>query len=55
MRRNDIFIWEIYAKPPEKNHAVEKTEVFYTVDIWGKYFLDLNENCPKITKMLAIS
>ena len=38
-----IFINEIYSKPPEKNSATNKTDVYYIDDIWSLDILDLKD------------
>ena len=38
-----IFINEIYSKPPKKNYATNKTDVFYIDDIWSLDILDLKD------------
>ena len=38
-----IFIDEIYSKPPKKNYATNKTDVYHIVDIWSLDILDLND------------
>ena len=42
-----IFINEIYSKPPKKNYATNKTDVYYIDDIWSLDILDLNDYGPK--------
>ena len=36
-----IFINDIYSKPPRKNYATNKTDVYHTDDIWSLDKLDL--------------
>ena len=36
-----IFINEIYSKPPKKNYATNKTDVYYIDDTWSLDILDL--------------
>ena len=43
----EIFINEIYSKPPIKNYATNKTDVYHIDDIWRLDILDLNDNGPK--------
>ena len=38
-----IFINEIYSKPPKKNYATNKTNVYYIDDIWSLDILDLKD------------
>ena len=38
-----IFINEIYSKPPKRNYATNKTDVYYIDDIWSLDILDLND------------
>ena len=42
-----IFINEIYSKPPRKNYATNKTNVYYIDDIWSLDILDLKDYGPK--------
>ena len=42
-----IFINEIYSKPPKKNHATKKTDVYHIDDIWSLDILDLKEYGPE--------
>ena len=42
-----IFINEIYSKPPKKNYATNKTDVYYIDDIWSLDILDLKDYGPK--------
>ena len=42
-----IFINEIYSKPPKKNYATNKTNVYHIDDIWSLDVLDLNDYGPK--------
>ena len=41
-----IFVNEIYSKPPKKNYATNKTDV-YLVDIWSLDILDLKDYGPE--------
>ena len=38
-----IFINEIYSKPPRKYYPTNKTDVYYTDDIWSLDILDLKD------------
>ena len=38
-----IFINEIYSKPPRKNYATNKTDVYHIDDIWSLDILDLED------------
>ena len=38
-----IFINEIYSKPPKKNYATNKTDVYHIHDIWSSDILDLKD------------
>ena len=42
-----IFIDEIYSKPPKKNYATNKTNVYYIDDIWSLDILDLKDYGPE--------
>ena len=42
-----IFINEIYSKPPKKNYATNKTDVYHTDDIWSLDILDLKDYGPE--------
>ena len=42
-----IFINEIYSKPPKKNYATNKTDVYHIDEIWSLDILDLNDYGPK--------
>ena len=39
----EIFINEIYSKPPKKNYATNKTDVYHIDDIWSLDILDLKD------------
>ena len=41
------FINEIYSKPPKKNYATDKTDVYHIDDIWSLDILDLKDYGPK--------
>ena len=45
-----IFINEIYSKGPKKNHATNKTDVYYIDDTWSLDILDLKDYGPKNNK-----
>ena len=42
-----IFIKEIYSKPPRKNYATNKTDVYHIDDIWSLDILDLKDYGPE--------
>ena len=42
-----IFINEIYSKPPKKNYATNKTDVYHIDDTWSLDFLDLKDYGPE--------
>ena len=42
-----IFINEIYSKPPRKNYATNKTDVYSIDDIWSLDILDLKDYGPE--------
>ena len=42
-----IFINEIYSKPPRKNFATNKTDVYHIDDIWSLDILDLKDYGPE--------
>ena len=42
-----IFINEIYSKPPKRNYATNKTDVYFIDDIWSLDILDLKDYGPK--------
>ena len=42
-----IFINEIYSKPPKKNYATNKTDVYHNDDIWSLDILDLKDYGPE--------
>ena len=41
------FINEIYSKPPKKNYATNKTDVYHIDDIWSLDILDLKDYGPE--------
>ena len=45
-----IFINEIYSKPPKKNYATNKTDVYHIDDIWSLDILDLKDYGPENNK-----
>ena len=45
-----IFINEIYSKPPKKNYATNKTDVYHIEDIWNLDILDLKDYGPEINR-----
>ena len=42
-----IFINEIYSKPPKRNYATNKTDVYHIDDIWSLDILDLKNYGPE--------
>ena len=42
-----IFINEIYSKPPKKNYATNKTDVYHIGDTWSLDILDLKDYGPE--------
>ena len=42
-----IFINEIYSKPPKKNYAANKTDVYHIDDIWTLDILALKNYGPE--------
>ena len=46
----NFFINEIYSKPPKKNYATNKTDVYYIDDIWSLDILDLKDYGPENNK-----
>ena len=57
-RNIKIFINEIYSKPPKKNYATNKTDVYFIDDIWSLDILDLKTTVPKtieVTDMFLLS
>ena len=42
-----IFINEIYSKPPKKNYATNKTDVYHIDDTWSLDILDLKDYGPE--------
>ena len=43
----EIFINEIYSKPPKKYYPTNKTDVYYIDDIWSLDILDLKDYGPE--------
>ena len=43
----EIFINEIYSKPPKKNYNTNKTDVYHNNDIWRLDKLDLKDYGPE--------
>ena len=43
----EIFINEIYSKPPKKNYATNETDVYIIDDIWSLDILDLKDYGPE--------
>ena len=41
------FINEIFSKPPKKNYATNKTDVYHIDDIWSSDILDLKGYGPE--------
>ena len=41
------FLNEIYSKPPKKNYATNKTDVYNINEIWSLDKLDLKDYGPK--------
>ena len=42
----ELFINEIYSKPPKKSFATNKTDVYHIDDIWSLDILDLKDYGP---------
>ena len=42
-----LFMNEIFSKPPKKNYATNKTNVYHIVDIWSLDILDLKDYGPE--------
>ena len=42
-----LFINEIYSKPPKRNYATNKTDVYHIDDIWSLDILDLKDYGPE--------
>ena len=43
----EIFINQIYSKPPKKNFVSNKTDVFYINDIWSLDIFDIKDYGPE--------
>ena len=43
----EIFRNEIYSKPPKKNYATDKTDVYHIADIYSLDILDLKDYGPE--------
>ena len=43
----EIFINEIYSKPPKKNYPTNKAGVYHIDDIWSLDILDIKDYCPE--------
>ena len=43
MRNNTLFVKELYAKPPMKNYATNKTDLYHINDALRMYILDLTD------------
>ena len=46
----NVFINEIYSKPPKKNYVTNKTDVYHIDDIWSLDILDLKDYGPENNK-----
>ena len=46
-KSNEIFINEIYSRPPEKNYSTNKTDVYLIDDVWSLDILDLKDYDPE--------
>ena len=46
----NIFIDEIYSKPPKKNYITNKINIYHIDDTWSIDLLDLNDYGPKNNK-----
>ena len=46
-KKTKIFMNEIYSKPPKKNYAKNKTDVYHIDDIWSLDILDLKNYGPE--------
>ena len=42
-----ILIYEIYSKPPKRNYATNKTDVYSIDDTWSLDILDLKDHGPE--------
>ena len=43
----NVFISEIYSKPPKRNYPTNKTDVYYISNIWSLDILDLEDYGPE--------
>ena len=46
----EIFVNEVYSKPPKKNYTTNKTEVYHIDDIWSLDILVSRDNGPEINR-----
>ena len=46
-KNNWKFVSKIYSKPPKKNYATNKTDVYHIDDIWSLDILDLEDYGPE--------
>ena len=44
---NKMFIIENFSKPPKKNYATNKTDVYHMDDLWSLDILDLIDYSPE--------
>ena len=42
-----LFINEIYSKPPKKDYATNKTDVYYIDDAWSSGIIELKDYSPE--------
>ena len=42
-----IFINEIFSKPPKRNYAANKTDVYHIDDVWSLDISDLKDYGPE--------
>ena len=49
-KTTEAFLNEISAKPPDKNYATNKTNVYHIIDSWSMDILDLNDYGPNNKK-----
>ena len=45
-KNNELFINKTYSKPPKKNNATNKADVYHIDDIWSLDFPDLKDYGP---------
>ena len=43
----DIFLDEMYSKPPNKNYPTNKTDAYHMDNKWSLDILDLNDYAPE--------